>query len=253
MVKFFTAEGTEINRVRESLGGDFSCDLGVLSGKAKHFTAGLDQKVEGLQCRAMGSRTPLWLKITWTGWLIVWAPVYWRQYGAQNFLYFCDIGNVLIGIGLWLESALIFSWVVCGLLLFQSLYIVDLAGALLTGHHLVGGTEYMFDPGLPLAVRLLSLFHVATPPLLLWAIRRLGYDRRGWKLQTLTAWIVLPINYFWRPQMDVNWARGPFFHEQHAMPGWMYLLGYLIVVPLCVYFPTHLLLDLMMRRRKHQE
>lgn len=182
---------------------------------------------------------PLWLKIVWTVWLIVWAPVYGGQYGAQNFLFFCDIGNVLIGIGLWLESALIFSWVACGVLLFQMLYVIDLAGALVSGHHIIGGTEYMFDPTLPLYVRLLSLFHVVTPPLLLWAIRRLGYDPRGWKLQTLTAWIVVPVNYFWRPQFDVNWARGLFFNEQHLMPGWAYLLTYLIVVPLCIYWPTH--------------
>jgi len=195
-------------------------------------------------------RIPLWLKIGWTGWLLVWAPVYLRQYGAQNFLYFCDVGNVLIGLGLWLESALIFSWVACGLLIFQSLYIVDLAGALLTGRHFVGGTEYMFDPHLSLAVRLLSLFHVVTPPMVLRAIKWLGYDPRGWKLQTLTAWIVVPINYFWRPQMDVNWARGPFFHEQHGMPGWMYLLGYLILVPLAVYFPTHLFLSWLARKWK---
>src|SRR5271163_1241310 len=50
---------------------------------------------------------PLWLKVAWTLWLLVWAPVYWHQYGAQNFLFFCDIGNVLIGIGLWLECPLI--------------------------------------------------------------------------------------------------------------------------------------------------
>ncbi len=194
------------------------------------------------------ARVPLWLKIAWTVWLLVWAPVYWRQYGAQNFLFFCDIGNVLIGLGLWLESPLIFSWAACGLLLFQSLYTVDLAGALLTGRHVIGGTEYMFDPGLPLAVRLLSLFHVVTPPLLLWAIWRLGYDPRGWKLQILTAWVVVPINYFWRPEQDVNWARGLFFHEQYAVPGWAYLLVYLIVAPLCVYFPTHLFLSWLSRR-----
>src|ERR1039458_9408651 len=105
-------------------------------------------------------RLPLWLKIAWTVWLLVWAPVYWRQYGAQNFLFFCDLGNVLIGIGLWLESPLIFSWVASGLLLFQTIFTVDFAGALLTGHHLVGGTEYMFDPGVPPMIRLLSLFHV---------------------------------------------------------------------------------------------
>ncbi len=192
--------------------------------------------------RTTTARMPFWLKIGWTFWLIAWAPLYWRQYGAQNFLFFCDIGNVLVGIGLWLESSLIFSWVACGLLLIQSLYTVDLAGAMLTGHHLIGGTEYMFDPHVPLAIRLLSLFHVATPPLLLWAIWRLGYDRRGWILQTVTAWIVVPINYFWRPEQDVNWARGLFFREQHMMPGRAYLLGYLIFVPVCIYFPTHLFL-----------
>jgi hypothetical protein len=193
-------------------------------------------------------RLPLWLKILWTIWLIAWIPLYWWQYGLQNFLFFCDIGNILIGLGLWLESPLIFSWQACGLLLFQTLYTIDLAGALLSGRHIVGGTEYMFDPTVPLVARLLSLFHVATPPLLLWAIWRLGYDPRGWKLQTLTAWIVVPINYFWRPEHDVNWARGPFFHEQHAVPGPVYLLAYLGVVPLLIYFPTHLFLTWLTRQ-----
>jgi hypothetical protein len=189
-----------------------------------------------------GMRLPLWLKVGWTLWLLLWAPLYWRQYGPQNFLFFCDLGNILIGLALWLESPLIFSWQATGLLLFQSLYIIDLAGALLGGRHFIGGTEYMFDPHLPWLIRLLSLFHVVTPPLLLWAISRLGYDERGWKLQTLTAWIVVPINYFWRPATDVNWARGLFFREQHIVTGWLYLAGYLIAMPLVVYWPTHLLL-----------
>jgi len=195
-------------------------------------------------------RLPLWLKILWTIWLIAWIPIYWRQYGLQNFLFFCDIGNILIGVGLWLQSPLIFSWQACGVLLFQTIYTIDLAGALLSGRHIVGGTEYMFDPGIPLPVRLLSLFHVVTPPLLLRAIRRLGYDPRGWKLQTLTAWIVIPINYFWRPEHDVNWARGLFFHEQRAVPGPVYLLAYLALVPLIVYYPTHLFLTWLTRRWK---
>jgi hypothetical protein len=187
-------------------------------------------------------RIPLWLKVFWTAWVVAWAPVYWRQYGLQNFLFFCDLGNILIAIALWMESALIFSWQACGLLLFQTLFTVDLASALLSGHHLIGGTEYMFDPHIGLPIRLLSLFHLVTPPLLLWAIWRLGYDARGWKLQTLTTWILIPINYFWRPQFDVNWARGLFFREQHAIPGFLYVSIYLIAVPALIYFPTHLLL-----------
>ena len=188
-------------------------------------------------------RIPLWLKVGWLVWLAAWVPVYWNYYGPQNFLYFCDLGNLLIAIALWTESALLFSWQATGLFLFQTLFTIDLFGALLFGKHLIGGTEYMFDPHLPLSVRLLSLFHIVTPPLLLWAIWRLGYDRRGWRLQTLTTWIVVPINYFWRPERDVNWARGPGFREQHLVPGVVYLAAYLIFVPLVIYYPTHRLLN----------
>jgi hypothetical protein len=189
-----------------------------------------------------GMRIPLWLKVGWSVWVLVWVPIYWHQYGLQNFLYFCDLGNLFIAAALWLESPLLFSWQACGLLLFQSLYAIDLIGAVLSGRHIIGGTEYMFDPHLRLFVRLLSLFHVVVPPLLLWAIWRLGYDERGWNYQTLTTWIVVPINYFWRPEFDVNWARGPFFREQHFVPGIVYLVAYLVVVPLVVYWPTHLIL-----------
>src|SRR5579871_1225869 len=92
------------------------------------------------------SRIPLWLKVAWTLWLLVWAPIYCRQYGAQNFLYFCGVGNFLIAVGLWTESRLLLSWQAVGLLVFQTLYAIDLIGAALSGHHLIGGTEYMFDP-----------------------------------------------------------------------------------------------------------
>ena len=196
-------------------------------------------------CRTLtlgGMRVPLWLKVGWSLWVLVWMPVYWHQYGLQNFLYFCDLGNLFIAAALWVESPLLFSWQACGLLLFQILYTIDLIGAVVSGHHIIGGTEYMFDPHVALLVRLLSLFHVVVPPLLLWAIWRLGYDGRGWKYQTVTAWVVVPINYFWRPQYDVNWARGPFFREQHVVPGMLYLVVYLVVVPVVVYWPTHLAL-----------
>jgi hypothetical protein len=97
----------------------------------------------------------------------------------------------------------------------------------------------MFDVQVPLFLRLMSLFHIITPPLLLWAIWKLGYDKRGWKFQTLTAWIVVPICHFWLGQYDINWARGLFGREQHVLAGFVYLVGYLIVVPLAVYWPTH--------------
>jgi hypothetical protein len=190
----------------------------------------------------MHSRIPLALKIVWTAWVLLWAPVYFRQYGAQNFLYFCDIGNLLIAVGLWAESRLILSWQAVALLVFQSLYAIDLIGAFVFRHHFIGGTEYMFDPAIPVLVRLLGLYHLAVPPLLLWLVRRLGCDQVAWKWATVEMLIVVPINFFWRAQHNVNWARG-LGHEQHLMPSWLYLIGYLVVAPLLVYWPTQLLLQ----------
>ena len=187
------------------------------------------------------SLIPLWLKVAWTVWLVVWAPLYWHQYGAQNFLYFCDVGNLLIAIGLWTESRLILSWQAVGLLVFQTLYAVDLLGAVLSGHHIIGGTEYMFDPKINLFVRLLGLYHLVVPPLLLWAVHRLGYDPEALSWQTFTMWTLVLFSFFWRPQSNVNWARG-LGHEQHMVPHWLYLITYLIVVPVAVYWPTHWLL-----------
>jgi hypothetical protein len=183
-------------------------------------------------------RFPLWLKLAWTAWLLLWAPVYYKQYGAQNFLFFCDLGNFLIAVALWLDSALILSWQTVSLLVFQSLYSFDYLVALFSGRHALGGTEYMFDPAIPLLVRALGLYHLVVPVLLLWGVRRLGYDSRAWRYATLECWILVPINFFWRAGDNVNWARGP-GHPQHALPPWLYLIGYLFVVPAVIYLPTH--------------
>jgi len=53
---------------------------------------------------------PTWLKVGFTFWIAIWIPFYWQHYGPQNFLWFFDIGNLLIGAALWWESRLLFSW-----------------------------------------------------------------------------------------------------------------------------------------------
>lgn len=194
------------------------------------------------------SRIPLALKIVWTAWVVIWAPVYFRQYGTQNFLFYCDIGNILITVGLWAESRLIVSWQAVSLLVFQSLYALDLMGAFVFKHHAIGGTEYMFDLKISLLVRMLGLYHLIVPPLLLWLVWRLGCDPSAWKWATLEAWVLVPISFFWRPEYNVNFARG-IGHEQHLIPPWLYLIGYLIVVPLVIYWPTQVALGWWIERR----
>ncbi|MFQ5830771.1 MAG: hypothetical protein ACE5JD_16690 [Candidatus Methylomirabilia bacterium] len=195
------------------------------------------------------SRVPRWLKMGFTGWVAAWVPFYWAYYGPQNFLWFCDIGNFVIATALWTESRLLFSWQAVSLLLVQTAYSIDLMWRLVLGFHLFGGTEYMFNPAIPLGIRLLSLFHVANPPLLVWGLWRLGYDRRGWIFQTVTAWVVLPACFFFfGPDKDINWVWGPFDKLQHVLPPGLYFSACMIGYPLLVYLPSHLLLSLLSRR-----
>jgi hypothetical protein len=107
----------------------------------------------------------------------------------------------------------------------------------------------MFNPAIPLYVRLSSLFHVFVPLLLIWALRRLGYDRRGLLLQTVLTWMVLPVTYLVSPpEWDINWVYGFFGKPQTHLAPRVFLALCMIVYPLVLYAPTHALLVWMCRR-----
>jgi len=189
------------------------------------------------------ARIPLWVKLAYTAWIVVWAAVYWTHNGLDNFLWLCDLTNFAIALAIWLESPLLASAQAVGVLLVQVVWAVDYLGCLVSGRHLVGGTEYMFDPVQPLWLRLFSLFHLAVPPLLLWLVWRLGYDRRGWLLETALTWLLLPATYLLvAPETNVNWVWKPFGKEQHLLPPLGYLAALMLLYPLLLYIPTHLAL-----------
>jgi hypothetical protein len=188
-------------------------------------------------------RIPVWLKWVVIGIVLLWAGAYWRHYGPQNFLWFCDLANFLIAVGLWLESPLLLGSQAVSVLLVQAAWIVDVTGRVLFGSHPIGGTEYMFDPSIPRLLRLASLFHVATPPLLVFAIWRLGYDRRAWILQSAISWIVLPACFvLTTPAANINWVWGPFGQRQTLVAPALYLGILLVAYPVVLYLPMHVLL-----------
>jgi hypothetical protein len=195
-------------------------------------------------------RIPLSLKIGYTLWLAVWVPVYWTHSGPQNFFWLCDVANFVVGLALWLESPLLISSQAVGVLFVQILWCGDFFGRLLLGFHPIGGTDYMFDPAKPIYLRMFSLFHVAMPPLLLWVVRRLGYDRRGWLLQTAFTCILLPVTWLVAdPSRNFNWVWKPFGQPQELLSPLAYLLALLVLYPLLLYLPTHLILTRWMKAK----
>lgn len=191
---------------------------------------------------------PLWLKVAYALWMVVWVPVYWVQNGPANFLWLCDVAIIVIAFAVLFESALLFSSQAVSMLVVQTFWVVDLVGRVLLGFHPLGATAYMFDDAKPLWLRLMSFHHVAMLILLVWALRRFGYDRRGFKLQVAILWIVLPLSMLADPERNLNWLWGPFgMTQQTLMPQWLYFLACMAAYPILLYLPTHLALKRLVR------
>lgn len=188
---------------------------------------------------------PLWIKLLYTAFVAVLVPVYWMEYGPANFLWACDLAVFLTAIALWRENRLAASIAAVATLLPDVVWNADYFARLLAGHDLLGldATGYMFDRALPPGLRALSLFHVFLPVLLLWMVWQLGYDRRALAATTLLCWVVLPVTYlFTDPARNINWVFGLGGEPQTWLPAPLYLMGLMLLLPLCVYLPTHLVL-----------
>ena len=194
--------------------------------------------------RPPSGKIPLALKLVYLLWMAIWVPVYWVFNGPGNFLWLCDMANIILLFALCLESSLLMSAQAAGVLLIQFVWLLDFLSAVFFGTHLTGGTEYMFDSEQPPWLRALSLFHLVIPPLLLWGVHRLGYDPRGWKLQTLIAWVLLPASFLLTdPALNINWVWQPFGVALPLLPPWTVLLFMMLAYPVVVVLPTHLLLS----------
>lgn len=188
------------------------------------------------------------IKIAYTAFVAVIIPVYWRCYGWRNFLWFSDIALFVTGAALWLESPLLASMMAVAVLLPELLWNVSFFARLVFGVRATDLAGYMFDVRRPLFLRALSLFHIVLPVVLLWMLRRLGYDSRALVMQTVVAWIVLPLTYaVLRPQDEnINWVRG-FGRQQRWVKPRTYLALLMFAFPVCVYLPTHWMLRTLFR------
>ncbi|WP_017730296.1 hypothetical protein [Nafulsella turpanensis] len=187
--------------------------------------------------------TGLWLKLAYTVFVLALIPVYWKYWGPANFLWLPDFA-LFLGIGaLWLESSLLTSILAVGVL-FPALYwTFELVVRLLSGKRLSGQTDYLWNQKHPLHLRLLSLFHVFLPAVLLLMLTRLGYDPRAPYFMTLLGWIVLFLCYkLTPPSANINWVFGFGSSPQYKISSRYFVLLMMTLYPILLFFPTHFLL-----------
>jgi hypothetical protein len=197
------------------------------------------------------SRLPLWLKLAYTAFMAVLVPVYWRNYGPTNFIYFCDVALIITLVGIWIESPLLVSMCAVGILASQALWVVDFLSNLI-GVPLTGMTDYMFAADHSLFLRSLSLFHGWLPFLLVYLVWRLGYDRRALAAWTAVAWALVLICFFFMPPprpdpgltpVNINYVWGMSdTAAQQWMPPAVWVAGLIVLLPVLLYVPVHFLL-----------
>lgn len=199
----------------------------------------------------MFNTVPLWLKIIYVLFLLLLVPVYWRNYGPANFLWFSDIALFAVGIALWIKSRLLISMMAVGVLGLEIIWNIDFFFQLITGNQLVNLTNYMFDEKLSLFLRGLSLFHVFLPAIVIWLLIKWGYDTKAVYWQWALAWIVLPITFLVSdPQENINWVYGLGDEPQDTLPQGLYFSLVMIAFPLVVYLPSHFLLKKIFNKNK---
>ncbi len=200
---------------------------------------------------ALGPGTiPVSIKVATTLFVCVLVPVYWRHYGPANFLWFSDIALFGGLIAIWLESSLLASVQAVSVTVLELVWLGDFLTRLILRIETIAIAKYMFDRKIPLFIRGLSLFHVWLPPLLLWTVWRLGYDRRAWLVQTLLACVVLLVCFcFTHRTQNINWVFGLWGKEQSRLPPVLYLVCLMIGFSVCVYLPTHFALLAIMPAR----
>lgn len=186
---------------------------------------------------------PRALKVAHTAFVAVLVPVYWRQYGPGNFPVVLRCRASHVGAGDLLESPRLASVPAVGVLVPETIWMIDFGAGVLAGRSPIGLASYMFDRRIPLFVRALSLFHLWLTPLLVRVVSRTGYDRRAFRDQTVMTWLVLLASWrVTRPEDNVNWvySRREQIRSPAARAGFVLLL--MIAMPLALYLPAHVLL-----------
>ena len=193
----------------------------------------------------------MWLKIAYSLFTAVMSFTYLFNYGATNFLYFCDQAVLLTFAGIWLEDPLLISLCTVGILGPQILWVVDFVATVL-GHPLTGMTAYMVDTDRSFFLRALSSFNGWLPFLLIYLVHQLGYDRRALPIWTAMSAATLLVCFFFMPgprpnpgltPVNINYVHGLSDNvAQTWVPPSVWLTGLIVGLPILLYAPTHWLL-----------
>lgn len=177
---------------------------------------------------------PKSIKIIFSLFLLLLIPSFWRQYGLSHFLWLSHVMLLVTYVATIFESRFLASMAATGYLAYAIGWTIDFIYTLIFPS--IGFTGYMLDGNIPVALRVISLFHIALIPYLSWLVFRLCYDKRAWPFQIALSSLLLFLTWALRVSNEnINLARS------YQEIGWRALpyLMLLCLVNAMIIFSTH--------------
>jgi len=191
------------------------------------------------------AKIPLLIKWIFVLFLLFLITFYWAYYGPSNFLWYSDIFLFIAFFATLFESKFLASMAASGGLLptfLWSLSLLVTMVAKMLGFSLFELPGYMFDEGIPIGIRSVSLFHIALFPYFIWLIHRLGYHKTAWGIQVLLIWALAFTTWLVTNEaQNINFV---YSYKALSLEPIPYLVLECLVASLCV-FATHCIIKKM--------
>jgi hypothetical protein len=178
--------------------------------------------------------------------LVLWALMsieWFYNHSIEQLLWFCDISLLLTGIALITRSRVIITAQFVGCFAYHLLWNMDFLIYLVSGHFLLGATNYMFYSDTSIAQKCLSLIaHTAIVPCTLYGIFIIGTSRKAWLFQWLQTLIIFCLTIiFTQPEQNINWMFGTRFGgiTPSKTGSFIYYALMTLIPPFLLYLPLN--------------
>ncbi|HVQ36118.1 MAG TPA: hypothetical protein VMS31_01200 [Pyrinomonadaceae bacterium] len=195
--------------------------------KKKHFQTGND----GLATLKLSKTQLRWLSLLPLTFFGAQAIHYWEINQLGHMLWMCNIGNLLLSIGLFLGEVILIRvaviWMVPGVVVW-ALYVVPTWGMLLTGDASFGQFFGVLSS---------SLAHLGGFSVGMLALQKVRMDKRAWLYAVIWYFVVQLLSRLLTPaEMNVNLAhRIQDGWEQSLSSYWKFWLCLTLMVGLCLW------------------
>ena len=126
------------------------------------------------------------------------------QGNPQGILWFCYLGIILIGAGMFWKNTLLIESQLNILAIPLIIWTADFFYIAITGNELLGITNYFFDPSFPIISKIISIQHIFTIPVSFFVLHKLKLKKipHTWRISFIQLILVFTLSVLLTNPLD---------------------------------------------------